>query len=47
MDDLDEHIASPPPNRLFCARPACPVWQAREAELDAHEDIERTRGPHY
>ena len=36
---------SPPPNRLFCAA-GMSVWQAREAELDAHEDIERVHVAH-
>lgn len=39
MDDLDKHIAAA--ESIILRQAGMSVWQAREAELDAHEDIER------
>jgi carbonic anhydrase len=39
MDDLDEHIATA--KSIILRQAGMSVWQAREAELDSHEDVER------
>ena len=44
MDDLDEHIAAA--ESIILRQAGMSVWQAREAELDAHEDIERVHVAH-
>ena len=44
MDDLDEHIAAA--ESIILRQTGMSVWQAREAELDAHEDIERVHVAH-
>ena len=44
MDALDEHIAAA--ESIILRQAGMSVWQAREAELDAHEDIERVHVAH-
>lgn len=44
LDDLDEHIAAA--ESIILRQAGMSVWQAREAELDAHEDIERVHVAH-
>ena len=44
MDDLDEHIAAA--ESIILRQAGMSVWQAHEAELDAHEDIERVHVAH-
>lgn len=44
MDDLDEHIATA--ESIILRQAGMSVWQAREAELEEHEDIERVHVAH-
>lgn len=44
MDDLDEHIADA--ESIILRQAGMSVWQAREAELKEHEDIERVHVAH-